>query len=78
MNEKSLRYTHEANCKGEITLSKEIPVKRRIKKNVVKVDNNEIVVSDDVSEAIFKTMSRIQAKLKMKEDNFKKLTQLIA
>ena len=77
MNEKSLRYTHEANCKGEITLSKEIPVKRRIKKNV-KVDNNEIVVSDDVSEAIFKTMSRIQAKLKMKEDNFKKLTQLIA
>ena len=32
MSSKSLRYTHEQNCKGEVVKTEELPVKRRTKK----------------------------------------------
>jgi cytochrome c-type biogenesis protein CcmH/NrfF len=32
MSQKSLRYTHEQNCKGTVVKTEELPVKRRIKK----------------------------------------------
>ena len=32
MSQKSLRYTHEQNCKGEVVKTEELPVKRRTKK----------------------------------------------
>jgi hypothetical protein len=32
MTPKSLRYTHEQNCKGEVVKTEELPVKRRTKK----------------------------------------------
>ena len=32
MNSKSLRYTHEQNCKGEAVKTEELPIKRRTKK----------------------------------------------
>jgi len=34
MSQKSLRYTHEENCKGKVVKTEEQPVKRRIKKEV--------------------------------------------
>ena len=32
MSQKSLRYTHEQNCKGQVVKTEELPVKRRTKK----------------------------------------------
>ena len=32
MSSKSLRYTHEQNCKGEVVKTEELPIKRRAKK----------------------------------------------
>jgi hypothetical protein len=32
MSSKSLRYTHEQNCKGQVVKTEELPVKRRTKK----------------------------------------------
>jgi DNA-binding NtrC family response regulator len=29
MSQKSLRYTHEQNCKGEVVKTEDVPVKRR-------------------------------------------------
>ena len=34
MSQKSLRYTHEQNCKGEVVKTEDLPVKRRTTKNV--------------------------------------------
>ena len=36
MSSKSLRYTHEQNCKGQVVKTEELPVKRRTKKEPVK------------------------------------------
>jgi hypothetical protein len=45
MSSKSLRYTHEQNCKGEVVKTEDLPVKRRITKQAepkkeVKVETN--------------------------------------
>ena len=32
MSSKSLRYTHEQNCKGAVVKTEDLPVKRRLKK----------------------------------------------
>jgi hypothetical protein len=34
MSQKSLRYTHEQNCKGEVVKTEDLPVKRRTTKKV--------------------------------------------
>ena len=36
MSSKSLRYTHEQNCKGQVVKTEELPVKRRTKKEPAK------------------------------------------
>jgi len=50
MSSKSLRYTHEQNCKGEVVKTEELPVKRRTKKEPVelmqphKLENDKKVI----------------------------------
>jgi uncharacterized protein YbaR (Trm112 family) len=89
MNAKSLRYTHEKNCKGEVIKTEELPVKRRattpkpVKKDQegesnTKVKTDAPEIPDSIKEEICRMIAKQQLKLKNKEDNLKKLTQNIA
>lgn len=41
MSQKSLRYTHEQNCKGEVVKTEDLPVKRRTTQKEVKAETNK-------------------------------------
>ena len=89
MQAKSLRYTHEANCKGIIPIkTEERPVKRRepkeIKQDIKQYNNQDIkqnssiIVDPEIQNIILKTIENQKLKQKAKEDNFKKLISKIA
>ena len=89
LSQKSLRYSHEKNCPGEVVKTEELPVKRRIKKEqeqpIIKkkeiptiLNNNNIIdIPDNIKQELVKTITRQQIRLKQKEDNFNKLKQNI-
>ena len=56
MNSKSLRYTHEQNCKGAVIKTEELPVKRRPKKEPATqpVELNQTVQQDNDKKDIYK------------------------
>ena len=56
MSQKSLRYTHEQNCKGEVVKTEDLPVKRRVKKEQDKpeVSLNQPVKLDNDKKEIYK------------------------
>ena len=56
MNSKSLRYTHEQNCKGAVIKTEELPVKRRPKKEPATqpVELNQPVKLDNDKKDIYK------------------------
>ena len=88
MQAKSLRYTHESNCKGIIPIkTEERPVKRREPREIkqetkqdIKQDkqNNSIIVDTEIQNLILKTIENQKLKQKNREDKFKKLTSNIA
>ena len=91
MSQKSLRYTHEKNCKGQEVDINEVPVKRRTKKNnnnIENTDKKEVIKkiytspsTDDIPEEVKKEISRViarsQLRMKLKEDNLNKLKSQI-
>ena len=88
MQAKSLRYTHESNCKGIIPIkTEERPVKRREPREIkqetkqdIKQDikqNNSIIVDTEIQNIILKTIENQKLKQKI-EEKFKKLTSNIA
>ena len=56
MSSKSLRYTHEQNCKGEVVKTEELPVKRRTKKEPTTppIELNQTVKLDKDKKEIYK------------------------
>jgi hypothetical protein len=56
MSSKSLRYTHEQNCKGEVVKTEELPVKRRTKKEPAKppIELNQPVKQENDKKEIYK------------------------
>ena len=89
MQAKSLRYTHESNCKGIIPIkTEERPVKRREPREIkqetkqdIKQDikqNNSIIVDTEIQNLILKTIENQKLKQKNREEKFKKLTSNIA
>ena len=91
LSQKSLRYSHEKNCPGEVVKTEELPVKRRIKKEqeqpiikkkeiptILNNNNNNIIdIPDNIKQELVKTITRQQIRLKQKEENFNKLKQNI-
>ena len=84
MQAKSLRYTHESNCKGIIPIKTEgRPVKRREPREMkqdIKLYNkqdNQILVDTELQSIILKTIEHQKLKQTNKEDNFKKLISKI-
>ena len=90
MSQKSLRYTHEQNCKGQEVDINELPVKRRVKqaptKTINNIDNisnnnnkdNFYDIPEEVKTEICKVIARNQLRMKKKEDNLNKLKMHIA
>jgi hypothetical protein len=87
MNQKSLRYTHEKNCKGEVIKTEELPVKRRattpkpVKKEeepTIKLTSDAPEIPDSIKEEICRMIAKQQLKIKNKEANLLKLKQNIA
>ena len=89
MQAKSLRYTHESNCKGIIPIkTEERPVKRREPREIkqeTKQDfkqdikqNSSIIVDTEIQNLILKTIENQKLKQKNREEKFKKLTSNIA
>ena len=90
MSQKSLRYTHEQNCKGQEVDINELPVKRRVKQAPTKTINNIDDISSNNNKDIFydipeevkteicKVIARNQLRMKKKEDNLNKLKMQIA
>ena len=93
MSQKSLRYTHEQNCKGQEVDINELPVKRRVKqaptKTINNIDNisnnnnnnnkdNFYDIPEEVKTEICKVIARNQLRMKKKEDNLNKLKMQIA
>ena len=92
MQAKSLRYTHESNCKGIIQpKTEEQPVKRRAPKatkqddkqddkqiNKENINNNSIMINPEIQNIILKTIENQKLKQKIREDKFKKLISNIA
>ena len=89
MQAKSLRYTHEFNCKGFIPIkTEERPVKRREPRDIkqetkqdIKQDikqNNSIIVDTEIQNLILKTIENQKLKQKNREEKFKKLISNIA
>ena len=77
MNEKTLRYTHEANCKGDKI---DIPVKRRPKvvidnQSIKRIDND---IPEEVKQEFMRTIERAKLKLQRREENLNKLRLQIA
>ena len=56
MSSKSLRYTHEQNCKGAVVKTEELPVKRRTKKEPATppIELNQTVKLDNDKKEIYK------------------------
>ena len=91
LSQKSLRYSHEKNCPGEVVKTEELPVKRRVKKEqeqpiikkkeiptILNNNNNNIIdIPDNIKQELVKTITRQQIRLKQKEENFNKLKQNI-
>ena len=89
MQAKSLRYTHESNCKGIIPIkTEERPVKRREPREIkqetkqdIKQDikqSNSIIVDTEIQNIILKTIENQKLKQKNREEKFKKLISNIA
>ena len=89
LSQKSLRYSHEKNCPGEVVKTEELPVKRRIKKEEqeqpinkkkdipIISNSNNTDIPDSIKQELVKTITRQQIRLKQKEDNFNKFKQNI-
>jgi hypothetical protein len=56
MSSKSLRYTHEQNCKGQVVKTEELPVKRRTKKEPATppIELNQPVKQENDKKEIYK------------------------
>ena len=56
MSQKSLRYTHEQNCKGQVVKTEELPVKRRTKKEPATppIELNQPVKQENDKKEIYK------------------------
>ena len=71
INQKTLRYTHEANCKGDKI---DIPVKRRPKKvedtqQINRIDD----IPQDIKEEVIRTIEKTKMRLKRREENLNNL-----
>jgi hypothetical protein len=79
MSQKSLRYTHEQNCKGEVVKTEDLPVKRRITKQVepkknVKVEaNKKDIYNDIVGRNVNIETSEVQIPEELKLEVFKSI-----
>ena len=70
MSSKSLRYTHEQNCKGEVVKTEELPVKRRTNKEPAAppISLNQTVKQDNDKKEIYKKIANasVSNNLKLK------------
>ena len=82
MQAKSLRYTHESNCKGIIPIkTEERPVKRREPREIkqetkqdIKQDikqNNSIIVDTEIQNLILKTIENQKLKQKIEKKSLR-------
>ena len=57
MSQKSLRYTHEQNCKGEVVKTEDLPVKRRTA-NKVEATTKEVKAETNKKEIYNKIVGK--------------------
>ena len=86
MTKRTLRYDHHKICPGEKVDREQIPVQRRIKKEVVETKQPpapmripEDIIEQEVKKRIQSSIQdRMQQRLKLKEERIKKLASQIA
>ena len=85
MTQRTLRYDHDKTCKGAPVKREDIPVQKRVKKDIPKQKEStpisipEEIIEQEVKKRIQNTLQdRMHQRLKIKEEKIKKLATQIA